>query len=254
MATLQYGTYPVTKPFNWDSYGDVLEVVTSTSTKAVYYATPLEVNGGVVQITFTGKNFTYSDGAPTGGQVSGWKVEGLLAGGGKELAGSLSGLKAPFTTAWDYGPTESMFAGNDKLYGANSQNETLSGFAGNDTLDGKGGDDFLEGGAGKDKLIGGSGIDGLLGGEGADTLTGGAGADLFFFSLGDSPAGKSSRDTITDFKPGEGDKIYIYGNSAGWTGGKGVFQFDFDGNGIYESEIAIKGVNDLSFDDVALFS
>ena len=48
----------------------------------------------------------------------------------------------------------------------------------------------------------------MLGGLGADKLTGGLGADIFkYTSIDDSGIAVKTRDTITDFKHGEGDKI-----------------------------------------------
>jgi hypothetical protein len=52
-----------------------------------------------------------------------------------------------------------------------------------------------------DRLRGTDGHDILIGRHGDDRLTGGAGADTFVFQTGDG------RDKITDFHPGQGDKI-----------------------------------------------
>lgn len=71
----------------------------------------------------------------------------------------------------------------------------------NDTLNGLAGNDTIMGGAGKDMLIGGSG---------SDKLTGGLHADFFKFNaLTDSGITSITRDTITDFKTSEGDKIHL---------------------------------------------
>lgn len=66
----------------------------------------------------------------------------------------------------------------------------------------------ITGGTAADILDGGLGNDTITGGLGADRLTGGAGKDVFKFADGDSRAGGSVRDTITDFTHGE-DKIDI---------------------------------------------
>ena len=72
--------------------------------------------------------------------------------------------------------------GNDKLVGTD-KNDTLSALAGNDTL---------------------------IGGLGADTLTGGQGADVFKFnSATETGLTSATRDVITDFNSGEGDKIDV---------------------------------------------
>lgn len=73
------------------------------------------------------------------------------------------------------------------------------------------------GGSGGDRLIGndvanilngGAGADSLTGGLGADKLIGGKGADQFIFlNINDSSVSSASRDTITDFKSAQHDKI-----------------------------------------------
>lgn len=67
-----------------------------------------------------------------------------------------------------------------------------------------GGNDYLDGGSGDDVMYGEGGDDILVIGRGMDTATGGAGADTFVLSSIDNV-----RDTITDFKAAEGDKINI---------------------------------------------
>ncbi len=89
------------------------------------------------------------------------------------------------------------FEGNDFLYGGN----------GNNQLDGGIGNDALLGGKNQDILIGGEGNDFLNGGAGADTLTGGTGADNFYLD-----GNSSTKDIITDFNLGEGDRITTFNN------------------------------------------
>ena len=91
-------------------------------------------------------------------------------------------------------------AGDDVLLGGPGA-DTLSGGAGDDTLDGQGDDDTLYGDGGDDTLYGGAGNDDLYGDGGDDVLTGDGGADTFVFAAG------HGADTITDFTPGEGDRI-----------------------------------------------
>jgi hypothetical protein len=70
------------------------------------------------------------------------------------------------------------------------------------------GNDRLTGTANNDKLSALAGNDKLIGGLGADTLTGGKGADTFkYTNVKDSGTTAKTRDTITDFKHSEGDKI-----------------------------------------------
>lgn len=84
----------------------------------------------------------------------------------------------------------------------------------NDLVGNKGANQLL-GNAGNDSLNGGAGKDVLIGGTGKDTMTGGKGADRFGFdSILDSKLTKATRDTITDFKAAQGDKIDLSGIDA----------------------------------------
>jgi len=107
--------------------------------------------------------------------------------------------------------------GNDRGDGGTG-NDTLVGEVGADTLIGGGGSDSLNGGEDRDRLLGDAGNNKLNGGSGADTLTGGLGKDLLtggtvngdrfvFVSWADSTAGAAGRDTITDFRNTQGDRI-----------------------------------------------
>ncbi|WP_414622178.1 calcium-binding protein [Calothrix sp. CCY 0018] len=114
--------------------------------------------------------------------------------------------------------------GNDQIFG-NAGNDLLLGGKGKDILVGDEGNDFLDGGKGKDQLYGGIGNDNLSGGKnqdilvggegndflnggaGADTLTGGTGADNFYLD-----GNSSTKDIITDFNLGEGDRITTFNN------------------------------------------
>ena len=75
---------------------------------------------------------------------------------------------------------------------------------------------LVDSGNGNDTVIGGVGDDSITGGAGNDSLTGGQGADTFTFSRSDFFSYNESTglevynkavDTITDFKPGEGDTL-----------------------------------------------
>ncbi|MGE5517943.1 MAG: LamG-like jellyroll fold domain-containing protein [Bacteroidota bacterium] len=91
--------------------------------------------------------------------------------------------------------------------------DTLFGSPGDDVINALAGNDVVQGLAGNDTLNGGDGNDLLLGGDGADTLTGGGGADIFRFA---SPAESNAdaMDTITDFNPGQGDRISVHGTGG----------------------------------------
>ena len=105
--------------------------------------------------------------------------------------------------------------GND-LYQAHRTGVAVQvlGGTGADTLRGAGGADLLEGEAGSDLLAGGAGDDELVGGQGRDVLTGGTGADLFVFRNRFESVVGTSRDTITDFTPGQ-DRIDVAAFMAG---------------------------------------
>ncbi len=61
-----------------------------------------------------------------------------------------------------------------------------------------------------DTLLGGAGDDTLIGGLGVDKLTGGNGADIFKFNkVNETGIDAKTRDTITDFKHSQNDKIDI---------------------------------------------
>ena len=99
---------------------------------------------------------------------------------------------------------------------------------------------------------------------GADTLTGGPGADTFMWTnASHSGVGVGNRDIITDFNPGEGDKISLFyidqqinlkGNGANfqalpftliWSpvgSNDTLVQMDFDGDRSADWEILLQGV------------
>ncbi|MFQ2659647.1 retention module-containing protein [Aeromonas caviae] len=84
---------------------------------------------------------------------------------------------------------------------------TIHSQSGHDLLGSDQGD-WLFGSSGNDRLLGGMGDDVLRGGQGNDILIGGAGSDLFVWGSGDEGTTASPAiDTITDFRPQEGDRI-----------------------------------------------
>ncbi len=123
----------------------------------------------------------------------------------------------PFTTyspGFDL-PSELLIsagAGNDTVYGSNTNTDVLFGIvgrgaAGHNIINGEGGNDSLIGGGYRDALNGGSGSDFLDGGAGNDTLNagggdadvanGGAGDDLIYGAFGpDTVVGGSGIDTL----------------------------------------------------------
>ncbi len=113
--------------------------------------------------------------------------------------------------------TRIIGAGNGEVLTGGAGSDTLLGGGGADTISGGLRADIIRGGVGNDLLAGNKGYDTLDGGDGADTLTGGAGndrmtggkgADTFVFADG------FGNDTITDFKPGNLEKIDLSGLSG----------------------------------------
>lgn len=93
--------------------------------------------------------------------------------------------------------------GNDEIYGS-SGTDVVDGDTGDDWLFGSTGNDVLNGGSGDDSLYGGDGNDILTGGTDDDILKGGEGADYYVITgQGDT--------IITDWSPGDGDKITFLG-------------------------------------------
>ena len=111
-------------------------------------------------------------------------------------------------------------SGDDTMYGGGGP-DTMTGGEGADILDGGGGPDIMDGGEGNDTMYGGGSPDTMTGGEGADILDGGGGPDTMDGGPGDDilvggGAGDvfhfdslEGIDTITDFKPQQGDVIDI---------------------------------------------
>jgi Ca2+-binding RTX toxin-like protein len=99
-----------------------------------------------------------------------------------------------------------------------------------DTILGSASANNLMGNQGSDKLDGRAGRDSLEGGAGQDTLTGGADADVFIYrALGESGTSASTRDYITDFKPGTDDIDLVDIDAKATQGGDQKFKFDAKG-------------------------
>ena len=130
-----------------------------------------------IVITLGGKDFQYSHGAVTGGEVTTVKMQDKDG----HLLETIKGLDLAATDVYD----------NFHIYGVSALTFTFN--ASFDALKGSKKNDILDGGAGDDHIAGGNGSDQIVGGTGNDVLTGGGGHDNFYFRDG------SQRDTITDF-------------------------------------------------------
>ncbi|MCK0126924.1 M10 family metallopeptidase C-terminal domain-containing protein [Gelidibacter sp. F2691] len=137
----------------------------------------------------------------------------LFGGAGYDLAdyrGSTSAVRLDLRSKSGWGAAAGdSYVGVEGVYGGtgadtlkgNSANNRFYGNKGNDLLLGRNGADKLYGNAGADVLKGGAGADRLYGHDGNDVMTGGRGKDRFFYDDG--------RDRITDFRPGQNDRIFI---------------------------------------------
>ncbi len=161
----------------------------------------------------------------------------------------------------------------------------LHGNGADNTLTDRGGSNALFGEAGSDHLIGAGGDDILNGGTGQDLLDGGAGRDRFdFSSIGDTPAGALTRDTISDFEQGRdtlnlgrmdastllsGNQAFAFIGDAAFTSTAGQLRFvqstapdgvspvtivsgDVNGDGVADFEVQILGHQALTAADFIL--
>lgn len=130
--------------------------------------------------------------------------------------GAISGAtKATYVlAAADVGKTISVKVSYTDLLGTAESATSQSTTAVVSTKPSKG-NDLLTGTVKNDTLSALAGDDTLIGGAGTDKLTGGLGADTFkFISVSDSGITAKTRDTITDFKSTQNDKIDLSGIDA----------------------------------------
>ncbi|NBZ88093.1 calcium-binding protein [Stagnihabitans tardus] len=147
--------------------GNVQDLVTGTFVldNGVHGMSWTTAAGGTVRLW--GNSFTFKDGVPLSGNVSGVAIRPAGAENGVlitfpmpylSLAQLLPSLGVVGGTRT--GPTDGaaflqkIFAQGDVVSGAYSQDLGLHGFGGNDTLQGEAGNDWLFGGAGDDLLMG----------------------------------------------------------------------------------------------------
>jgi Ca2+-binding RTX toxin-like protein len=147
----------------------------------------------------------------------------LYAGAGNNVIDGASGtdtVSYRYATSGTTGVTVSLATTAVQATGGSGSDtlkniERLVGSSYADKLTGNTGSNVLSGGSGNDTLSGGAGNDALTGGLGADRLAGGTGADRFDFNaLSELGLASTTRDTITDFKTSEADKIDPLGVDA----------------------------------------
>jgi Ca2+-binding RTX toxin-like protein len=122
--------------------------------------------------------------------------------------------------------TITYFTGIEQVIGTSNPDYIFGSNRVSSALNGGGGDDVIVSYIKNDILDGGDGDDMLTGGKGGDTLTGGSGADKFYFyNIADLNLKLSRTDTITDFKSGEDQLIFLFPGPK-----KGGIPISFVGN------------------------
>lgn len=170
----------------------------------------------------------------------------VTAGLGGDAAGDqISGFRNVIGSAW--GDTITDTVAGTIAFGYNDNR--FDGGGGADKLVMGGGNDTAIGGAGNDSLSGDGGKDRLIGGAGADALSGGGAADRFIYSFqSDSTATAAGRDTISDFRHAQADRIDLSALDANLltAGVNDSFTFrtaaqGFSGNGGEVTYVAVSG-------------
>jgi Ca2+-binding RTX toxin-like protein len=220
---------------------------------------PFPPNGDDVVVGGDGDDALFGDAFFYSGPEGGANL--LLGGAGNDSVTGGYGADTAFGGSGDdriqgYGPPGPTAGATVALRDADRADLLLGG-AGNDTIDG---------GGGGDTMLGGPGDDWLIGGAGNDTMAGGTGADRFVFAptgLGgtrpDTGRGEGNRDVVTDFDTGA-DLLDLSGyRNAGvrWEYDAGqdrtiVTVAGASGPAFPGFEIELRGVRDLSPDDVLL--
>jgi serralysin len=170
------------------------------------------------------------------GQLSATDAQGdditwsLSGGGGKFALATVNGVtQLVVNGALDYETRSSyevtLTASDGDL--SAQQTFTIAVLDTADVIEGGGGGETLTGGRTSDTIRAGGGDDILIGGAGWDRLIGGGGADTFVFGSVNHSKPKAF-DTITDFKPRQGDIIDLSGIDANKTR-EGNQSFDFIG-------------------------
>jgi Ca2+-binding RTX toxin-like protein len=139
----------------------------SQTTSTRYVLTNFAYSGGYLTVTFTGTGFTYTDGAPSGGTLTGVTEQ---YGGGR-IRMDWSGFSVPMATFWndmvaaegtgDLTAVNNLFFGGNDTFTVDSGDHSIAsqvsffGYSGNDVFNLGGrldNTDRLDGGAGTDTL------------------------------------------------------------------------------------------------------
>jgi hypothetical protein len=162
------------------AFNDAAIPVINEETVQLVEATPARwsFSDGHVLYTYTGTGFTFADGEPITGEVTGWSVtvDGApvftVTGGSYAVSGPASPTAILGFDIWDggylSGSGHPVFAEqadlawllrSDDVVNGSALGDHLSGFQGNDHIFGNAGNDVLRGWGGNDALDGGAGID-----------------------------------------------------------------------------------------------
>lgn len=181
---------------------------------------------------------------------------------GSELQPAISAILRKYGLPTDRAVEELLATGNGRL--------DISGDGtGFDSINND--DDLLLADKAINRLFGDAGNDILIGLRGADTLAGGAGADLFVFTAIKDSAAFGKADVITDFDAADQiafsssgvDFVFLthsndaFSDMAGeirwqWSGQKTLVEADYDGDGVADLRIALKGMVSLNEGDFLL--
>jgi Ca2+-binding RTX toxin-like protein len=187
IATVAVG-FPVGT--NMDLF-DVGLLATGTISAQTSTSYQVQVGGVDERLMFSGAGFTYTNGAITGGTVTGLEDQYM---GAPNFTISSFAIAASSFVAWA-GAQDNAAAKAAIFSGA----DVVTGGPLDDLLRSYGGADTLSGGAGADTLDGGAGEDVINGGAGRDVITTGGGGDTVVVGLGHSGVTEATADSITDW-------------------------------------------------------
>ncbi|MBL0402782.1 calcium-binding protein [Microvirga aerilata] len=179
-------------------------VITSVSYDAGFSAVEiLQAAAGYDPINLTGNEYTTTlignDGSNVLKSDGGGSV--MMGGGGNDVYY----IDSAADQIVDTGGVDVAYATTSFTLASNSGIDQVYAVGEVAVLNGNAFDNVLLGTSGKNTMNGGGGNDKIYGKGGKDVLTGGAGKDWFVF---DTKLGKSSMDTVKDFKAGQ-DKIVL---------------------------------------------